>query len=239
MIDLRSCSMDVVRELCASYHGYSSAGRVAAYAFAVFEDGRPVAAYAWQPPAPGAALATCPEAPQGVLSLSRMVAVPNGRRAGEIAQRRLKHISKPLRRQMRTLIDRTRWPVLVTYSDEGQGHDGYVYRCSGWMPTHRDEAPFFLDVDGARVSRYSNGAIVKRAGVEGSTTIQRWEHWACERGAAATWMASHGWRRVPIVGRTWRSGRQAYRWTKSLPSSPPDGLRSDDLAPMTSAGLRS
>jgi len=76
-----------------------------------------VAAYAWQPPPPGASRAVCPEAPEGVLALSRMVAVPRD-------ERRLQHVSTPLRRQMRVLIDRGRWPVLVTYSDEGQGHTG-------------------------------------------------------------------------------------------------------------------
>lgn len=34
-------------------------------------------------------------------------------------------VSKPLRRQMRVEIDRGRWPVLITYSDEGQGHTGH------------------------------------------------------------------------------------------------------------------
>jgi tRNA U34 5-carboxymethylaminomethyl modifying GTPase MnmE/TrmE len=55
-------------------------------------------------------------------------------------ERRLRHISKPLKRQMRDLIDRTRWPVLVTYSDEGQGHLGHVYKCSGWQKTTRKRA---------------------------------------------------------------------------------------------------
>lgn len=36
-----------------------------------------------------------------------------------------------LRRSMR-LIDRQRWPVLVTYADEGQGHTGGIYTAAGW-----------------------------------------------------------------------------------------------------------
>lgn len=105
---------------------------------------------AWQPPPPGAASAVCPEAPFGALALSRMVALPRSERA-------LRHISKPLRQQMRRLIDRTRWPVLVTYSDEGQGHTGHVYKCSGWTPTVRSHRPIRETVDGARASSYSNG----------------------------------------------------------------------------------
>ena len=148
--DLRRVHLSIVRDLCERFHGYRSAGGVAAYAFAVFEDGLPVAAYAWQPPPPGAAKSVCPEAPHGVLALSRMVAVPK-------AERFLRHVSKPLRAQMKHEIDRTRWPVLVTYSDEGQGHTGYVYQCSGWEKTSRRRVEIRTDRAGARASRYSNG----------------------------------------------------------------------------------
>lgn len=208
--DLRRVSLSVVRDLCEQHHGYRSAGRVAVEAFAVFEDGRPVAGYAWQPPPPGAAASVCPEAPEAVLALSRMVAVPR-------SERFLRHVSKPLRAQMKHLIDRTRWPVLVTYSDEGQGHTGYVYKCSGWTPTTRRIAAVSVDSSGARASRYSNGRTGGRVLVRhGTTWIQRWEHWACERGQAAAWMALHGWRRTP-TGKRWRSGNAAMTWTKQVP----------------------
>jgi hypothetical protein len=205
VIDLRPCSLRVVRDLCEQHHAYRSAGGVAVYAFAVYEGDRVVAVYAWQPPAPGATASVCPEAPAGVLALSRMCAVPRSARA-------LKHISKPLRAQMRRLIDRTRWPVLVTYSDEGLGHTGHVYKCSGWTPTTRAEAPVMTLANGERASRYSNGKTGGRDLVRaGTTCIQRWEHWACRGGEAATWMHAHGWRRVP-TGRRYRSGALAHRW---------------------------
>jgi hypothetical protein len=169
--DLRPCSMAVVRALCAIHHGYGSAGNSATYAFAVYEGDRPVAAYAWQPPPVGAARRVYPEAPSGVL-----VAVPR-------AERMLNHVSRPLRQQMRRLIDRGRWPVLVTYSDEGQGHTGHVYKCSGWERTERARRPYFTDASGARASSYSNGAHGGRdLRYAGTTMIQRWEHWACGRG---------------------------------------------------------
>ena len=142
---IEPCSLDVVRDLCAEYHGYGSAGGVSVYAWAVIENARAVAGYSWQPPAPGAAVSVCPEAPAGVLALSRMVAVPKAHRA-------LKHVSKPLREQMWRLIDRTRWPVLVTFSDEGQGHTGYVYQCAGWEKTTRKRVPVFEDAEGRRTS---------------------------------------------------------------------------------------
>lgn len=208
---MRPCSLDAVRALCEAHHGYGSAGGTAVYAFGVYEQGRMVAGYSWQPPPYGAARSVCEEASHGVLSLSRMVAVPRG-------ERQLNHVSKPLRRQMRVSIDRGRWPVLVTYSDEGQGHSGHVYRCSGWRPTLRVRRAF-AEEGGARVSLLSNG---RRSGakVTGHTWLQRWEHWVCPRGKAAEWMERHGWEREPIPGKVWASGNQAHRIAKPHPVLP-------------------
>lgn len=207
--DMRLCDLEAVSALVGEHHGYGSIGAASVYAFAVYEDGRVVAAYAWQPPPPGAAKAVCPEAPGGVLALSRMVAVPR-------AERRLRHVSKPLRQQMRREIDRGRWPVLITYSDNGQGHTGHVYKCSGWEKTTLARRPFYLNAEGKRASSYSNGKHGGRALTRGGVTqIQRWEHWICARGAAARWMEAAGWRRVPMVGRRWRSGNQAHKWVNT------------------------
>ncbi len=206
--DLREASLDAVRALCERHHGYGTLGHVAAYCWGVYEDGVLVAGYAWQPPPPGAARGVCPEAPAAVLALSRMVAVPR-------TARRLRHVSKPLRRQMVRLIDRTRWPVLVTYSDEGQGHTGHVYKCSGWTPTLKAERVYYVDESGRRLSVYANGKSgernLKRGG---TTTLQRWEHWECLRGGVEEWMAFHGWRRVAVPGKRWRSGAQAYTYER-------------------------
>ncbi len=230
--DLRPVPLDDVRELCAQYHGYQSAGGVAVYSFGVIEvdetdincncvvpalegagqhspncacfDEHLVVGYTWQPPPPGAARSVCPEAPHAVLALSRMVAVPK-------ELRQLKHVSKPLMVQMKKLIDRTRWPVLVTYSDEGEGHTGYVYQCSGWEKTTRTKVKTLVDAQGRRVSRYANGKTDQRTDVrEGFTWIQRWEHRVCERGIANHWLDMHGWKRVAVPGKKWASGNQAY-----------------------------
>ena len=205
--DLRPVVREQVAYLFELFHGYKGLSASMTYGFGVYEVGVPVAGYAWQPPPPGAAKAVCPEAPQGVLSLSRMVAVPKG-------LRRLKHISKPLRRQMGSLIDRTRWPVLVTYSDEGEGHNGFVYECSGWAKTDRNLRPVYEDADGVRCSSYSNG---KHGGRDlervGDTWIQRWENRVCANGEAAAWMAAHGWVRVP-TGRKYRNGRDAFTYER-------------------------
>ena len=208
--DIRPVKIDVVKEMCEQFHSYASAGSIATYAFAVFENEIPVVVFAWQPPPPGAAQAACPEAPEGVLALSRMVAVPK-------SKRQLRHISKPLRRQMKYLIDRTRWPVLITYSDEGQGHTGHVYKCSGWHPTERSKHIFYVDKEGRRASHITSEQENDRGlKQQGRTILQRWEHRICPPGTAKEWMSRNGWYRAKIPGRTWRSGNPAYCWRRKI-----------------------
>jgi hypothetical protein len=204
--DIRSTTIAQVKDLFERFHVYKSTGRAQAYAFAVFEQEQPIAAFVWQPPPPGAARSVCRELPAGVLALSRMVAVPK-------SERRLKHISKPLKYQMKRLIDRTRWPVLVTYSDESVGHTGYTYKCSGWSPTARNLASTYT-LNGARVSRYSNGITsVPEGAVAGEAWIQRWEHWAVPRDQVVSTFDEH-WLRVPVPGKFYRSGKQAYTYER-------------------------
>lgn len=203
-MDLRECDQAVLQDMCSRYHGYGGAGRVFSYVFAVYEDGVPVASFGWKPPAPGAAKSVYSKEPGLVLSLSRMVAVPK-------TERRLKHISKPLKKQMKSMVDRSRWPVLVTYSDEGQGHTGYVYQCSGWKPTKRSKSYFWEDGDGNRTSVYRAGRTVNLGRPSGVTYLQRWEHWIHPD---PSWVAyCHGWGKV-ATGKTWRNGSPAFRWEK-------------------------
>jgi hypothetical protein len=138
--------------------------------------------------------------------LSRMVAVPRD-------QRTLRHVSTPLRRQMRTIIDRGRWPVLVTYHDEGQGHTGHVYKCSGWEATVRNRRPVYEDESGCRSSDYKNGKHATGLVRKADTYVQRWEHWACPRGCVDMHLADHGWRQS-ISGLRRNSDRIAYTWTR-------------------------
>lgn len=200
------------KELFEAHHAYRGISRSTTYTFGVLETHgnvhRIVAAFIWQPPPIGCAKAVLPRCPGGVLSLSRMVAIPR-------EERRLKHLSKPLRQQMIRLIDRTRWPALVTFSDEGLGHVGNVYKCSGWQATARTKTANFEDVEGRRTSRYAAGVSSLDGLVRAGWSVkQRWEHHIVPPNEAAQYMANNGWQRVEVPGRVWASGNPAYTWRK-------------------------
>jgi hypothetical protein len=201
---LERCSAKDLKYIFEKFHGYKTIGALATYAFCCRENDRIVAGFIWNPPAPGAALSIEPKCPAGVLSLSRMVAVPS-------KERQFKHISKPLKFQMKHLIDRTRWPVLVTYSDSSLGHNGYVYQCSGWQKEDTNIVSAYVDENGRRISKYCGGSMrsdkTDLKSVSGKIT--RWVH------RTPIELFFQNWIRVPIPGKFWKSGNPAYRWEKS------------------------
>ena len=205
---LREAPLESLRPLFVAHHAYKGVSAAATYAFGVYEGDVLVAAFAWQPPPVGCAKSVLPCCPSGVLALSRMVALPR-------EERRLKHLSNPLRRQMNDLIDPTRWPALVTFSDEGRGHMGHVYKCSGWTKTTRSETENFEDEDGVRVSKYQAGVSSLDGLVRaGWSWKQRWEHHVVPPERAQAHMEAAGWVREPIPGKVWKSGNPAYRWVR-------------------------
>lgn len=211
---IRAIHRDIAAKMIAQFHAYKSTPSVNVYCLGAFEkdkvtqEEKLVAVFTWQPPAPGASLAICPEAPHAVLALSRMVALPREERQSNLA--------RMLKWQMKNSIDRGRWPILVTYSDEGLGHNGDTYRLSGWNKTERASRRQFTNSDGERTSSYANG-VCSTGGLQsiGSAFIQRWEHKACANSEAALWVTSHGWKHQAIPGKKWRSGAQAYRWVNT------------------------
>lgn len=189
-----------VVDLFETYHAYAGVGAVAAF----WAAGDPAqAAWAWTPAAPGAARKMCPECPSLVLGLARMVATP---RVG-----RDWHISKPLKWVMKRGIDRTRWPVLVTYADTGVGHSGHVYRVSGWVEDGRVSRPYY-EVGGVRVSPYRDGRMrtdLRRPA--GKTELIRFVNRACPPGEERAFAAAGGWTQVD-TGKTWRNGSPRRKW---------------------------
>ena len=74
--DCRAVTLAEVASLFAEHHVYRSTGRICTYAFAVFEDGAPVAAFLWQPPPPPIREDSVPGA-----AVRRAFAFADGRRA--------------------------------------------------------------------------------------------------------------------------------------------------------------
>jgi hypothetical protein len=99
----------------------------------------------WLPPTKSAALATYPENWQGVLSLSRLVVVPDVP----------KNAATFLMSQSRKLIDRNVWPCLVTYADDWRGHVGTIYRADNWQFVGKTKPQPVYVKDGRMVARKS------------------------------------------------------------------------------------
>lgn len=92
------------------------------------------------------------------------------------------------------------------------------YKCSGWKRAEEPSERPFYTCDGERVSSYRDGRD-DLEGLEkgGMTTIWRWEHWIDPD--PKVWMESHGWRRIAVPGKRWRSGAQAYTWERHQPTA--------------------
>lgn len=76
----------------------------------------------WIPPTKSCAQSLAGDGWQGVLSLSRLVIEPGVP----------KNAATFLMSKSMKMIDRDRWPVLVTYADEWRGHSGAIYKACGW-----------------------------------------------------------------------------------------------------------
>jgi hypothetical protein len=122
---VRAVSLAEASALVAEYHYAHGGANTATYLHGLFRNGgdRPLGVAWWIPPTKSAAVATHPENWTGVLALSRMAIVP------DVPKNAATFL---LARSVR-LIDRSRWPCLVTYADEWQGHSGGIYRAAGWQ----------------------------------------------------------------------------------------------------------
>ena len=105
----------------------------------------PVAGAAlWLPPTRRAAEAVAGEGWQGVLSLSRLAVAPELPRNAATFM---------LARSMR-LLDRERWPILLTYADTRHGHTGAIYKATGWtLDAVTNAGTYWVTTDGRQVGR--------------------------------------------------------------------------------------
>ncbi len=96
----------------------------------------------WMPPTRSSALSVSQENPNGVLALSRLAIDPDVPKNGATF----------LLSKSRKLLDRDRWPALVTYADTWQGHTGAIYRADNWEYVGETRAYPVYVLDGKTVS---------------------------------------------------------------------------------------
>ena len=111
--------------LIETWHYSQGAPNTSVYRHGLFAAGlfQPCVGVAmWLPPTKAAGVAVAGDAWQGVLTLTRLVVAPD---------MPTNSASFLLGRSMR-MIDRGRWPVLLTYADTSQGHTGAIYKATNW-----------------------------------------------------------------------------------------------------------
>ena len=124
---MRPVSIEIGRRLVIAHHYARGTSNTRTYLHGLFPadsfwDEECMGVTWWIPPTKAAALATFPNNWQGVLSLSRLVIVP------EMPKNACSFL---IARSMK-LIDRSKWPCLVTYADSWRGHEGTIYQAANW-----------------------------------------------------------------------------------------------------------
>lgn len=153
-----SVGLSIGRSLVEKNHYAKSASNTAVYLHGLFRKGdyRCWGVAWWIPPTKSAALATYPENWQGVLMLSRLVTIPEAPA----------NSCSYLIGQSRRLIDRERWPCLVTYADEWQGHKGGIYLATNWSFVGRTKPEATYLLNGKLVARKAGPHTRTRAEME-------------------------------------------------------------------------
>lgn len=118
----------------------------------------------WIPPTRTAAESVAGDDWQGVLCLSRLVIHPDVPTNGA---------SFLLGRSMQ-MIDRDRWPYLLTYADTGQGHTGAIYKATNWTELGCGPASDTWTMpDGQQVGRKRGGRTLLAAELEAVGAVRQ------------------------------------------------------------------
>lgn len=164
---VRSVHRSQVVPLVKLFH-YSSAPNTATYCHGLLRSDEEILARCWGgaiwiPPTKTAAQRLAGEDWQGVLSLTRLVVDPDAppNAASFLLGRSMK------------LLDRRRWPWLVTYADTSQGHTGAIYQATNWT----SEGPVaagdtWVSEDGVQRGRKRGGRTLTRREMEAAGFTQ-------------------------------------------------------------------
>lgn len=147
------CDMDIAYRLVAAEHYAKGAANTATYLHGLYPRSwhwfsECVGVAWWIPPTRSAAEALAGKDDwQGVLSLSRLAIEP------EVPPNACSYLlSKSVR-----MIDRQRWPVLVTYADSWRGHTGAIYRACGWQYDGETKPEAVYTINGRMTARKAGG----------------------------------------------------------------------------------
>lgn len=153
--EVRTVPLTICRELVEAHHYARGGSNTATYRHGLFMRGIDVCLGVawWIPPTKSAALATYPLNWRGVLNLSRLVIAPGVP----------KNAATFLLSRSRKLIDREKWPCLVTYADEWRGHTGAIYELDNWAPTGRTAPEATFTLDGRMIARKAGPKTRTRA----------------------------------------------------------------------------
>ena len=173
--EVREIHLSDARILVEEYHYAAGASNTRVYTHGLFDrsDGCPVGVAWWIPPTKSAALATFPQDWRGVLALSRLVVAPWVPQNGA---------SFLMSRSMR-LIDRGRWPCLVTYADVWRGHSGTIYKAANWKFVGMTKPERVYTIEGRMTARKAgprtyrhNEMLARGAVLEGSFPKLKFVH---------------------------------------------------------------
>ena len=138
--------------LVRNYHYAQGAANTAIYRHGLFHRDNamePLGCALWMPPAIGTRDSLSEDGTKQVLTLSRLVIVPDmpTNAASFLLASSINLIRK----------DR-RFDILVTYADEGQGHTGAIYRATNWEYVGVNTGgPIWLDSEGRMVANKTTG----------------------------------------------------------------------------------
>lgn len=156
--EVRAVPMAVGRELVEKHHYARGGSNTAVAMHGLFLKTSNVCHGVawWIPPTKSAALATYPSNWKGVLSLSRLVIIPNAPKNA---------CSFLIAKSMR-MIDRIKWPCFVTYADEWQHHTGTIYKATNWEYVGKTKPEACFQINGRMVARKAGPITRTRSEME-------------------------------------------------------------------------
>lgn len=115
--------LSIVQRMVEEHHYARGGANTATFRHGLFYRGNLIATAWWIPPTKAAAMANWKGDWREVLTLSRLVCLPEAPR---------NTASALLSRSVRLIQQDARWAYLLTYADTWRGHSGAIYRACGW-----------------------------------------------------------------------------------------------------------